>query len=95
MQNIAHEQSKAASYVVRVQGSEHLSFTDDVLSLHRLKRLGGFGNEILGTIDGVRMVHLINEYALAFFDRRLLGQREPILDAPTDRYPEVTFLSKE
>ena len=91
---VAHEQSKAASYVVRVQGSAHLSFTDDVLTLYRLKRLGTRGSDVIGTIDGDRMVHLINEYTLAFFNKSLLGQREPILDGPTDRYPEVTFLSR-
>lgn len=95
MHAISHEQSKAANYVVRVQGTAHLSFTDDVLTLHRLKRLGRFGSDIIGTIDGERMVHLVNEYALAFFNKSLLGQREPILDGPTDRYPEVTLLAKE
>jgi predicted dienelactone hydrolase len=95
MHAVVHEQSKAASYVVRVQGSEHLSFTDDVLTLHRLQRLGRFGTEIVGTIDGERMVELVNDYALAFLDESLLGQHEPLLDGPTDRYPEVTFLSKE
>jgi predicted dienelactone hydrolase len=92
---IAHERSMAASYVVRVQGSEHLSFTDDVLTLHRLQHFGRFGSEIIGTIDGQRMVQLINDYVLAFFDESLLGHREPILHGPTDGYPEAIVLSKE
>jgi predicted dienelactone hydrolase len=91
---IAHERSQAASYVVRFEGAEHLSFTDDVLTLHRLKRVGTLGNDILGAIDGERMVQVVNDYVLAFFDAHLRAQREALLDGPTDRYPEVTLLSK-
>jgi hypothetical protein len=40
------------------------------------------------------MVQLVNEHVLAFFDASLLEQREPLLQGPTDRYPEVTLLSK-
>jgi predicted dienelactone hydrolase len=91
---VAHERSEGTSYVVRIRGSEHLSFTDDVLTLHRLQGFGAIGTAIIGTIDGERMVQLVNEHVLAFFDASLLEQREPLLQGPTDRYPEVTLLSK-
>jgi predicted dienelactone hydrolase len=90
---IAHERSQAASYLVRVEGTAHLSFTDDVLTLHRLKRLGSFGSEVLGTIDAERMVRLVNDYALAFFNESLLGRPDPLLNGSTQRYEEVRFLS--
>lgn len=91
---IAHERSQAASYVVRVEGSEHLSFTDDVLTLHQLQRVGTIGSEIVGTIDGERMVQIINEYALAFFNASLQARHEPLLAGPAGRYPDVTLLAK-
>lgn len=91
---IAHERSQAASYVVRVEGAEHLSFTDDVLTLHRLKALGRFGSGLLGTVDSQRMVQLVNDYALAFFDEGLLGRPDSILEGLAQRYPEASTESK-
>jgi predicted dienelactone hydrolase len=91
---IVHEWSRATSYLIRVRGSQHPSFTDGVLTLHRLRSVG-LGDQMLGTIDGQRMLDLVNEYVLAFFDRHLLGQSEALLNGPIERYPEVTILSKE
>jgi len=88
----SHERAEAKSYLVSVRGATHISFTDYVLSLHRLRYLG----DVLGTIDGERMLDLVNDYVLAFFDETLLGRNEVILDGVTpDRYPEVVMLSKE
>jgi predicted dienelactone hydrolase len=86
---VPHEQSLAASYVVRVKGATHFSFTDLVLATPSLSRIG-----LLGTIDGSRMLALTTDYVLAFFDRYLVGRREALLEGPTGRYPEVTFLTK-
>jgi predicted dienelactone hydrolase len=91
---IAHEQSQALSYIVRVAGAEHLSFTDDVLTLYRLKHFGGLGDDLLGTIDADRMVQIVNDYVLAFFNESLLGQHQPLLDGSTQRYPEAGLVSK-
>jgi len=89
---IAHESAEAKSYFVRVLGTEHPSFTDYVLSLHRLRSV----SNVLGTIDGERMLSLVNDHVLAFFNEALLDRREPILHGATaDRYPEVVMLSKE
>ncbi|HEY9182908.1 MAG TPA: hypothetical protein VIQ99_06895 [Gammaproteobacteria bacterium] len=90
---IAQEQSLALSYIVRVEGAEHLSFTDNVLTLHRFKYLGELGNA-LGTIDPERMVQLVNDYALAFFDESLLGRRDSMLEGSAQRYPEASIESK-
>jgi len=86
---VPHEQSKAASYVVRVKGASHLDFMDAMLSMSILKRWG-----LLGSIETQRMYQLTNEYVLAFFDQHLLEQQQPLLEGPSDRYPEVTFLSR-
>jgi predicted dienelactone hydrolase len=90
---IAQEQSQGLSYIVRVEGARHTSFTDNVLTLHRLKYLGALG-DFLGTIDGVRMVHLVNDYALAFFDESMRGQHDEPLDGLSERYPETSVLSR-
>jgi predicted dienelactone hydrolase len=87
----SHELAETKSYLVSVRGATHISFTDYVLSLHRLRYLGN----VLGTIDGERMVDLVNDYVLAFFDEALLERNDVILDGATDRYPEVVMLSKE
>ena len=77
---------------MRILGTDHPSFTDFVLSLHRLRSV----SNMLGTIDGERMLSLVNDYVLAFFDEALLDRREPILHGATsDRYPEVVMLSKK
>jgi predicted dienelactone hydrolase len=91
---VAHEWSEATSYLVRVRGSRHASFTDGVLTVHRLRDVG-LGDQVLGSIDGQRMVNLVNEYVLAFFNENLLGRSEPLLDGPDARYPEVTILARE
>lgn len=87
----SHERAKAKSYLVSIRGTTHISFTDYVLSLHRLRSFG----DVLGTIDGNHMLTLVNDYALAFFDEALLERSNVILDgAKSDRYPEVIMLSK-
>jgi predicted dienelactone hydrolase len=90
---IAHEQAQAPSYIVRVEGAEHLSFADNVLTLHGLKHLGQLG-DALGTIDPARMVQLVNDYALAFFDESLLGQADRLPDGLPQRYPDTDFVEK-
>ena len=88
---IGHELAEAPSYLVSFRGAEHTSFTDYVLSLHRLRSFG----DALGTIDGNLMLGLVNDYVRAFFDEALLERSETILDGETpDRYSEVVMLSK-
>lgn len=91
---VAHESSEAKSYLVRVRGSRHASFTDAVLTMHRLRSVG-LGDQVLGSIDGRHMLNLVNDYVLAFFNENLLGRSEPLLAGPVARYPEVTFLKRE
>jgi predicted dienelactone hydrolase len=91
---VAYERSEATSYLVRVRRTRHASFTDGVLTMHRLRDVG-LGDQVLGSIDGQYMVDLVNEYVLAFFNANLLGRSEPLLDGPDARYPEVTILKRE
>jgi hypothetical protein len=45
--------------------------------------------DLLGPIDGRDALRTTNRYLLAFFDRNLKGEKEPLLRSPSAKYPEV------
>jgi predicted dienelactone hydrolase len=66
--------------------AEHQSFTDiplvaDVLGIEPLP----------GMLPAARGAELTRTYVAAFLDQHLKSQRQPLLDKPSSRYPEVTF----
>jgi predicted dienelactone hydrolase len=73
-------------YFVRVRGMFHLDLTD-APSWSPLPRW----LHLTGPIGVRRAHHIINAYSLAFFDRHLRGLAAPLLDGPSDQYPEVLF----
>lgn len=71
---------------IMVTGTEHQSFTDaGVLA-------GQLGIDIGATIDANRALAITRAYTRAFFDLHLRGTRQPLMTAPSSRYPEVTFI---
>jgi predicted dienelactone hydrolase len=48
----------------------------------------------IGAMDGLRSAQLTNAYVLAFFDRYLKGEDEPLLDGLSSEYPEATIRSR-
>lgn len=50
---------------------------------------------LLGEIDGRRMLAILNEYTLAFFDRFLRVADPEILDCKSSRYPEINAVCKD
>ncbi|MBY8998250.1 MAG: acetylhydrolase, partial [Candidatus Thorarchaeota archaeon] len=54
--------------------------------------LRSFG--LLGSIDGYRMLDILNSYILAFFNEHINSITSPLLDGPSLDYPEVLFYSK-
>ena len=74
------------AYGVTVRGTTHFNYTDLDLYSPVLKYTNAFG-----PIDGYRMVKIINNYTLAFFDEYLKGERSPLLDGPSPNYPEVAI----
>ena len=48
----------------------------------------------LQELDPKRAHQVITAYTLAFFDKYLRGQNSDLLNAPSDKYPEVTFKRK-
>ena len=71
-------------YVVGVQDTLHLDFTDLYLFSPLVKY-----SSWLGPIDGSRMTRIINAYVLAFWDETLKGENSPLLDGPSPDYPEI------
>jgi predicted dienelactone hydrolase len=64
-----------AAYGITVRGAMHLNFAD--LSLY--SPVFKF-TKFFGPIGGRRMVRIINEYTLAFFDKHLKSKSSPLLD---------------
>jgi hypothetical protein len=73
-------------YLVLVPGMFHPNFSDAALYSRLFSWLG-----LTGPIDGDRANSIIGSYTLAFFDKHLKGQPAPLLDGPSNQYPEVHF----
>ncbi|WP_336216158.1 alpha/beta hydrolase family protein [Nonomuraea sp. LPB2021202275-12-8] len=69
-----------------LSGAEHQSFTDGPLMA------GALGiTPPSGVLPAARSAELTRTYVAAFLDQHLKSQRQPLLDKPSSRYPEVTF----
>ncbi|MFG6199880.1 alpha/beta hydrolase family protein [Nonomuraea sp. JJY05] len=67
-------------------GADHQSFTDVPLLA------GALGiKPAYGLLPAARGAELTRTYVAAFLDRHLKSKRQPLLDKPSPRYPEVTF----
>jgi hypothetical protein len=71
---------------IMVTGTGHQSFTD--LGVFA----GQLGIDIGATIDANRALAITRTYTKAFFDLHLHGTPQPLMTAPSPRYPEVTFI---
>jgi predicted dienelactone hydrolase len=77
---------KEDGYLVTVLGTSHYDFADLPLLSPAAEALG-----LKGPIEGRRMLGIVREYGLAFFDHHLRGQENVLLDGPSADYPEVVF----
>ncbi|MBB5781399.1 alpha/beta hydrolase family protein [Nonomuraea jabiensis] len=69
-----------------LSGSEHQSFTDVPLLA------GALGiKPAYGLLPAARAAELTRTYVAAFLDQHLKSRRQPLLDQPSSRYPEVKF----
>lgn len=73
-----------------MQGTTHFNFTDLALYSPALKF-----TRVFGSIEGDRMVKIINAYVLAFWDETLIGESSPLLDVPSANFPEVIIEVKK
>ena len=82
-----YERSEGEAYYLTVEGSRHFDFTDSAVLFSPVVKMMG----LLGPIDGRSALRVTNAYLLAFFDRYLEGEKEPLLRDPSPRYPEIRF----
>ena len=76
-------------YGLYVNGTRHYNFADINVWTPLFRSF-----ELLGSIDGYRMLQLLNDYTLSFFDEHLKGIESVLLDGPSTIYPEVLFYGK-
>ncbi|MFE7190218.1 alpha/beta hydrolase [Kitasatospora sp. NPDC057541] len=81
---------------LRQRDSGHLSFTDRPYSAgpgHAADRMSPeLYSALFGTIAPARSTALARAYVRAHFDRFLRGRPSPLLDAPSPRHPEISFV---
>ncbi|MGK5739317.1 alpha/beta hydrolase family protein [Micromonospora sp. URMC 103] len=80
---------------VQADGAVHSSYCDQQWLIPQLAEAVGLSDEelegMIGTLDPARAVRIQQAYPLAFFDLHL-RRRGHLLDGPSRRFPEVTFL---
>ncbi len=92
---LPHASAQGPSYIVSIAGSEHIDYSDISLITPLAQDLG-----VRGSIDGDRMLEIMNVYVLAFFDKYLkVGgninmETGDQLERLSAGYPEITVLSK-
>ena len=76
-----------------VINSTHISFNDQAYLYDELRAIGGIPDlgDLFGTVGGKRILEIEYAYLSAFFDKCLLNQKEPLLEGPSAKYPEVVF----
>jgi hypothetical protein len=73
----------SGAYLVVVKGAIHNSFSNaPFISPDRYRGM---------TISAGRALTITNAYVLAFFERHLLGRRQPLLEGNSAMFPEVTL----
>jgi hypothetical protein len=73
------------AYRATVRGAKHFDFAADIaLYSPVLKFIKAFGpiDKPFGSIDGYRMIKIINDYTLAFFDKHLSNPIKSYLESP-------------
>ncbi len=85
---IVYEHLPGDGYYVQIPGIFHLDMTDTPL-LSALVAWPGF----TGPVGADHAHRIINAYSLAFFDRELRHEPAPLLDGPSQQFPEVTLES--
>lgn len=86
MNDFMLDRVEAPSYRLVVRGTTHYDFTDLSLISPLFRMMG-----LLGPIGGERASRVVSAYVLAFFDRYLKGEPQPLLDGPSAEFPEVEF----
>jgi predicted dienelactone hydrolase len=86
---ILYKEAKNDAYMIRIKGARHGNFSDWSLVGGYLKIMG-----MTGPIKGKRCLEIQARYVCSFFDRYLKEEEAPLLDGPSEEYPEVEFASR-
>jgi len=81
-----YEHLPGDGYYLQIPTMFHVNFTD-APSWSQIMSLVG----LTGPIDGQRGFDIVNAYSLAFFDKYLMSQPSPLLNEPSNQYPEVNI----
>jgi predicted dienelactone hydrolase len=74
---------KGDACVVTVAAADHYDFSDFTL-LHRK-------HAMIGTVEGLRMIEIVNAYTLGFFDHYLKGEESDLISGESQPYAEVEY----
>lgn len=89
-EKFANAGQRANVFRLEVDGAAHVAFTDLSLLPKSLRTAHPTVDGMLGSIDGQRMVSIMNDFTLAFFDHYLSGQGASLDEALRAQYPEVS-----
>lgn len=84
--NIFSDHVNNSVYTITIHRADHYNFHDLSILDPSFDRLG--------EIDGYRMLKIINDYTLAFFNKHLKGIDSGLLNGPSSEYPEVEIKVK-
>jgi len=86
--NLIFKQADSDAYQMKIRGARHSDFVYFPVERGSLQSAGD-----KPAINGERMILILNEYSLAFFNKHLKGMTSTLLDGPSADFPEVDFLS--
>ncbi|MGW0431696.1 alpha/beta hydrolase family protein [Micromonospora sp. NPDC003197] len=79
-----------------VADGEHFTFTDYQVLLPQVDAVfplpAGFLSSTIGTVDPSRVTNSLRGYLTAFLDEHLRGRPQSLLDGPSTRHPDVSFI---
>jgi len=70
-----------------IQGTAHYDFSDLPAFSPLAHAIG-----LKGPLNGQRVLRIVNDYTLAFFDEHLRTESSKLFDGPSPDYPEVEFI---
>ncbi|WP_234442938.1 alpha/beta hydrolase family protein [Streptomyces cellulosae] len=81
---------------IKLKGAAHLSFSDYEYLVPQWAGLTGTSQATIqqqyGTIAPNRAAQIQRVYLAAFFDQKLRSKHNTLLDGPTNKYPEISFV---
>lgn len=89
LEQAVFENAAGAAYLITIKGTEHYNFSDLTLVSPMAQAF-----DFSGPISGQQMVHIMNTYSLAFFDRHLKDLPTSLLNGISAEFPEVMIESR-